>query len=86
MEWEDSLETNSVREQSPERHRNEVRSTESRDVRGGYLCREIQGIPGQWTIQVASRQQSTELAENVLNGPKLHWEVDSSPGRIQHDN
>ena len=24
--------------------------------------------------------------KNVLNGPKLHWEVDSSPRRIQHDN
>ena len=38
MEWEDSLKTNSVREQSLMRHRNEVRGTESRDVCGGYLC------------------------------------------------
>ena len=37
-------------------------------------------------IQVASRQPGIKLAENVLNGPKLHWEVDSSPGRIQYDN
>ena len=38
------------------------------------------------SLQAASRQQGTQLAEDVLNGPELHWEVDSSPGRIQHDN
>ena len=37
-------------------------------------------------IQAASRHQGTKLAENVLNGPKLHWDVDSLPGWIQHDN
>ena len=26
------------------------------------------------------------LKTDVLNGPELHWEVDSSPGRVQHDN
>ena len=34
----------------------------------------------------ASRQKGTQLAEDVLNGPQLHWEVDSSPGWIRHDN
>ena len=43
-------------------------------------------LPRQRAIQVASRQPGTKLAEDVLNGPKLHWEVDSSPGRIQYDN
>ena len=38
MEREISLETNSVREQSLKWHGNEVRGTESIDVRGGYLC------------------------------------------------
>ena len=33
----------------------------------------------QRAIQAASRQQGTKLAEDLLNGPKLHWEVDSSP-------
>ena len=43
-------------------------------------------MPRQRAIQAASRQQGTKLAEDVLNGPKLHWEVDSSPGRIRYDN
>ena len=37
-------------------------------------------------IQTASRQQGTQLAEDVLKGPELHSKVDSLPGRIQHDN
>ena len=41
----------------------------------------------QLAIQAASRQQGTQLAEDVLNGPELHREeVDSSPGRVQHGN
>ena len=35
---------------------------------------------GSEPFKAASRQQGTKLAEDVLNGPKLHWEVDSSPG------
>ena len=27
-----------------------------------------------------------QLVEDVLNGPELNWEVDSSPGRIRHNN
>ena len=27
-----------------------------------------------------------ELVENVLNGSELHWEMDSLPGWIQHNN
>ena len=41
---------------------------------------------GSEPLQAASRQPSTKLAENVLNGPELYWEVDSSLGWIQHDN
>ena len=33
-----------------------------------------------------SRQQGTQLVQNVLNGSELHWEMDSSPEWIQHDN
>ena len=31
-------------------------------------------------------QQGTLLAENVLNGPKLHREMDTTTRWLQHDN
>ena len=30
--------------------------------------------------------QGTQLAEDVLDGPELHWEMDISLGWVQHDN
>ena len=44
-----------------------------------------QGIPGQRAIQVTSRQQSTMLVENVINGPELLWEMESAPGWLEQD-
>ena len=43
-EWEDSLETDSIREQSLEWYKDEVRGTQGRNVCDGHLCREIQGV------------------------------------------
>ena len=39
---------------------------------------------GPFKLRVDNR--GTQLVENVHNGSKLHREMDSSPGWIQHDN
>ena len=47
MEWQDRIEINSKREQSPERHGKEVRGAQGGDFCGDDIRGEIQSIPGQ---------------------------------------
>ena len=75
MEREDSLETNSIREQSFEDYGYEVWGTQTGNVRGFHLLGKLQGIFGQRAFQNTGRQKGTQLAENVLNGSDGRWIV-----------